>query len=114
MHCYQGLSLGIAYATLVDMVELFDASYDEVTAAQTMKAAGRMAGSLIGSPMVDRFGRHLDIFLCFANLLFGLTSCAIPWAPSLIILGFLFGLSGFLHAMLNIGKYVFLDSSYMH
>ena len=87
------------------MVELFDASYDEVTAAQTMKAVGRMSGSLIGSPMADRFGRHLDIFLCFTNLLFGLTSCAIPWSPNLVFMGFLFWLSGFLHSVLDICKY---------
>ena len=86
------------------MVALYDTTYDAVTDAQMVKAIGVMSGVLFGSPLVDRLGQHLDLFLCCFGVLFGLTSCAIPWSPNLVVMGFLFVLSGWCHSILDIGK----------
>ena len=100
----QGCCIGVSNATVVDMVEQYNASYEAVTSAQLGKPIGVMIGCIFGTPITDLLRKRADLFLFIFGVLFGVTLAAIPWAPNLILIAGLFFVNGLCHTTLDICK----------
>ena len=101
---FQGFSLAVGHATVVDIVQSYCATFDAVTLAQSVRALGFVAGSLLGAPLIDRIKSYSDVTLAICNLLFGVAASAIPWSPNLIVMGVFFFLLGWCQSVVDISK----------
>ena len=59
----QGSFTTLAYATVVDMQEYYNTSYQSVTIAQMVKSLGVMTATLLSTPINDLFRAKVDLFL---------------------------------------------------
>ena len=93
--------------TNVDMVNLYDCTYDELNRATTMKSLGVMCGSFVGAAISDRFRRKADLCLALVCFFGGVTLALVPWSPDLVAMGGLFIINGLCHGITNVGMHVF-------
>ena len=100
----QGFQSGVVNTSNVDMVNLYDCTYDEFNRAATMKSIGVMGGSFLGAAITDRFRSKADLFLFIVCCTGGLTIASVPWSPSLVFMGALFVVNGLSHGVSNVGK----------
>ena len=96
--------MGVANTSLVDMVNLYDCTYDEFNRAATMKSIGVMGGSFLGAAITDRFRSKADLFLFIICCTGGFSLALIPWSLSLTVVGALFAVNGVAHGASNVGK----------
>ena len=101
---FQGLWSGVVNTTNVDMVNLYDCTYDQFNLAATMKSIGVMGGSFFGAAISDRFRPKADLFLAIVCCIGGIAMLSIPWSPNLIVMGVLFIINGLCHGISNVGK----------
>ena len=100
----QGLWAGVVNTTNVDMVNIYECSYDELNRATTMKSLGVMSGSFVGAAISDKFRRKADLFLALVCLVGGVTIALIPWSPSLAVMAAIFVVNGLCHGVTNVGN----------
>ena len=70
--------MGVANTSVVDMVNLYDCTYDEYNRAATMKSIGVVIGSFLGAAITDRFRSQADLFLFVICCAAGFSIALIP------------------------------------
>ena len=99
------MNQGILSPTLIDLSELQKCSISSLSKALMNKSFGVLAGSLLGGIVADKWRPRADIYIAMATLVGGLSIAAVPWCPTLVILGLVMFMQGLTQGSLNVGEY---------
>ena len=91
--------------SLVDLTELLNCNYADITKALTSRNIGLLVGSLAGGIATDMMPTKIDILLGAELLLFGVSHMVIPWCPNIPVMGVAFLLEGAAQGALSTGWY---------